>query len=163
MTCLISGCDREVVCRGLCKKHYDRLRRHGSPELVRMSRACLACGRFFETTRRDKAFCSHRCRARFQYARSKDWRLDREPNPLRTVSWEAAEPDMPQVPQALFTLSDVWKHSRGECHECGEPVDLDADALSLEAPVGTWIVPPDVGGEVSLENRVLVHRRCLRR
>lgn len=31
--CTIDGCGRPVVARGWCKRHYDRWRRHGNPDI----------------------------------------------------------------------------------------------------------------------------------
>lgn len=71
--CCINGCSRDVHARGMCRMHYDRWRRSGmGARKKRMSRACIQCGRFFETERRDK----------------KTW--------FRQVS-EGVEQEMPQV------------------------------------------------------------------
>ena len=35
MECSIKDCSNAVECRGLCKKHYTRLRRHGDPMTVK--------------------------------------------------------------------------------------------------------------------------------
>lgn len=29
--CLVTGCGRAVLCRGVCKRHYEKLRRFGDP------------------------------------------------------------------------------------------------------------------------------------
>lgn len=32
--CSIEGCERKVLCRGWCTKHYERWRRHGNPTVM---------------------------------------------------------------------------------------------------------------------------------
>lgn len=87
--CSVNGCDGPVHAHGMCRSHYDRWRRSGSgARKRRMSRACLACGSFFETERRDKAFCSARCRKRFQRLKAEGAAPNRTPQPLKSVLWE---------------------------------------------------------------------------
>ncbi|QZT60930.1 hypothetical protein [Mycolicibacterium austroafricanum] len=33
-SCSVDGCDRDHYAHGLCMTHYQRQRRHGSPEIV---------------------------------------------------------------------------------------------------------------------------------
>lgn len=35
MSCSVDGCLSSIVAKGLCKKHYQRMRRNGSPEVLR--------------------------------------------------------------------------------------------------------------------------------
>lgn len=162
--CLVVGCDRESVSGGLCRKHYDLRRNHGSATPIRLSRACLMCNTFFETSRRDKKFCSQKCRDAFRYQRRKNPVLDgREANPLHAVNWfeESPEPRL-VVPVSVFTFSDVVARQDGVCAACGERL-ASSDPLSGEAAVGSWRVAPAEGGAPVFENRIAVHRRCLRR
>lgn len=46
--CRIDGCESDVIARGMCWKHYQRHRRHGSPETAHRRFAdtheCRYCG-----------------------------------------------------------------------------------------------------------------------
>jgi predicted nucleic acid-binding Zn ribbon protein len=55
--CSVDGCGRPllVVVRGLCKLHYSRVQRTGSPH-----RSCLQCGAPI-SGRKHKRYCSERC------------------------------------------------------------------------------------------------------
>ena len=46
------------------------------------------------------------------------------------------------------------------CPVCELPLDRSVDVLSDDFPVGAWRVPLEQGGENSLANRIVVHRRC---
>ena len=141
--CSVNGCDGPVHAHGMCRSHYDRWRRSGSgARKRRMSRACLACGSFFETERRDKAFCSARCRKRFQRLKAEGAAPNRTP------------------PAGFWTAEDEWNACSHTCPVCGLPLDRSVDVLSDDFPVGAWRVPLEQGGENSLANRIVVHRRC---
>lgn len=162
--CMVVGCERDALTHSMCRQHFDRWRRTGDARKRRMSRACIVCGRFFETDRRDRAFCSDKCRKRFNYLqRTSPHPPSREPNPLRAVAWEDYEElrDEPKkaVPRKIFTIAQVWAKSK-TCPVCGEVLDRSADVLSDEGCVPSWTVPLDEGGEATLSNRIIVHRRC---
>ena len=105
--CCINGCSRDVHARGMCRMHYDRWRRGGmGARKKRMSRACIQCGRFFETERRDKKTCSDRCRKAWnRKCRRSPVRLDSKPNPLKSVLWEPRANAHVDVPVPLPSLS----------------------------------------------------------
>lgn len=163
--CSVNGCDGPVHAHGMCRSHYDRWRRSGSgARKRRMSRACLACGSFFETERRDKAFCSARCRKRFQRLKAEGAAPNRTPQPLKSVLWEprsnARVGRRGSVPTGFWTAEDEWNACSHTCPVCGLPLDRSVDVLSDDFPVGAWRVPLEQGGENSLANRIVVHRRC---
>lgn len=83
--CVIAGCGGEVVCKGLCRSHYNRQYYSGNARKLRMSRACLQCGRFFETERKDRKFCAARCRVVW-WRRAKSSRQGHCSYPLEIVS-----------------------------------------------------------------------------
>lgn len=165
--CVIVGCDKPSRKRGMCESHYARWRRTGDARKRRMSRACLACGRFFETSRRDKAFCSATCRKRFERLRESGSRPSRDPNPLRSVLWEprrnASVPERLSGPSEFWTADDEWAACSHECPVCGGVLDRSVDVLSDLFPQGVWVVPPERGGVMRLANRCLVHRGCASR
>lgn len=163
--CNVNGCDGCVHAHGMCRSHYDRWRRSGSgARKRRMSRACLSCGSFFETERKDKAFCSARCRKRFQRLRDSGVDPNRTPQPLKSVLWEpranARVERRGSVPLGFWTFDDEWGSCPHACPVCGLPLDRRVDVLSGDFPVGAWRVPLEQGGENSLSNRILIHRRC---
>ena len=164
--CCINGCSRDVHARGMCRMHYDRWRRGVmGARKKRMSRACIQCRRFFETERRDKKTCSDRCRKAWnRKCRRSPVRLDSKPNPLKSVLWEPranARVDVPvPVAKSFWTRDDEWNSCSHTCPRCGLALDRSADVMSGDYPVGAWKVPLEQGGENSLRNRVLVHRKC---
>ena len=163
--CEVPGCDAEVISRGMCRRHYDQWRAHGTALPKRLSRACSNCGVFFETTRRDRVFCSQKCRDAFRYRRRLNPMLQKVENPLKPVNWfdtESVEPRS-SVDSKLYTLSDVYDRQDGRCDVCGGLLDRDVEPLSPEAPAPSWVLPPEQGGAIRFENRILVHRRCLTR
>lgn len=160
--CLVPGCGERVHARGLCRKHYDCRRLSGRAVRDRMSRACLACGVFFETERKDRLFCSHKCRTRWYRKRKRsEFPLERKPTPLKRSRYrmDRVKPKV-DFPVESFTLGDVWDKSPGTCMLCGEPLDRMLPPWDAMAGVPDWIVPPEQGGELSLENRIIVHRAC---
>ena len=166
--CVIAGCGGDAVCKGLCRSHYDRQRYSGRARKVRMSRACLQCGRFFETERKDRKFCAARCRvAWWRRAKSSPMRLDSTPNPLKPVVWENARKAKAEgiepVRLGVFTVSDVWRRCGGVCAGCGKAVRRGVSADSGFYGVPVWLVPPDKGGVMGLENKVIMHPECARR
>lgn len=169
-SCVVVGCDKPVRERGMCASHYARFMRTGDPRRRRMSRACLACGRFFETSRKDKAFCSASCRKRFHRLKVRNgsgFAPSRDPNPLKSVLWEprrnASVPDRLSGPSEFWTSDDEWEACSHECPVCGGVLDRSVDVLSDLFPQGVWIVPPEKGGVMRLANRCLVHRGCASR
>lgn len=58
--CAVAGCARVAIGRGLCRSHYDRQRRTGSPVLLREVPlpTCLAYGCEREATGRNARYCA---------------------------------------------------------------------------------------------------------
>lgn len=163
--CLVPGCMEPVHAKGLCRKHYDCRRNSGRAVRDRMSRACLACGVFFETERKDRLFCSHKCRTRWYRKRKRsEYPLDRTPTPLKRSRYRMEkQARVPVAPVGVFTVDDVWAKSPSTCILCGEPLDRSLPPWDAMAGVPDWIVSPRDGGEMSLENRIIVHRSCWNR
>lgn len=163
--CLIAGCREEPVAEGLCRMHYDRMRRTGNPVKQRRSRACLVCGRYFEAERSTKKVCGPTCRKRWQRMReASGFRLDPTPNPLKSVDWEHPREKEPEPVMAeVFTVGDVWHASRGACLVCGGIVRRTAGPRDPAYGISVWRVPPDKGGQPRLANKAIVHPACERR
>lgn len=160
--CLIPGCEEPVHAKGLCRRHYDCRRNSGRAVRDRMSRACLACGVFFETERKDRLFCSHKCRTRWYRKRKRsEYPLDKVPTPLKRSRYRVERPrERLEVPVESFTVADVWAKSPSCCILCGRPLDRSLVPWDADAGVPDWIVPPEQGGGLTLENRIIVHRSC---
>lgn len=45
LQCSVSDCDNHVWAKGLCSKHYQRLRLTGSTELKEKPKGCSKCGK----------------------------------------------------------------------------------------------------------------------
>lgn len=155
-SCLVPGCSSRAVARGLCKRHYDRSRVTGRPTKDVVLRECMACGQRFEAGRSDKVFCSGRCRMRWMRWRRRE---GIEPGmPADVVAFN--QPPVGGVPLESFTVGDVWAKSPGVCPLCGLPLDRSLPPWDAMAGVPDWIVPPEDGGALTLENRTIVHRSC---
>lgn len=160
--CLIPGCEEPVHAKGLCRSHYDSQRYSGRPVRDRMSRACLACGVFFETERADRLFCSSRCRTRWCRKRKhSEFPMEKVPTPLKRAKYRVEKPRRRVEPVIeVFTIDDVWRKSPPDCILCGKPLDASLKPWDADAGVPDWIVPPEEGGGLTLENRIIVHRSC---
>lgn len=161
--CMIAGCGRPARARGLCVRHYNAQYYHGRPVPDRLLRSCLECGGEFEAKRRSAVFCSHRCRTRW-YRRvhgsgmPSGWNLSEV---MRAKPSESVQVGLARsIPAEFFTVDDVWAKSPSTCILCGEPLDRSLPPWDAMAGVPDWIVPPKDGGELTLENRIIVHRSC---
>ncbi|NEG55459.1 hypothetical protein [Bifidobacterium platyrrhinorum] len=118
---------------------------------------------FFETERKDKLFCSTKCRVRWCRKRKhSEFPMEKKPTPLKRSRYRMDRPRKPRsnVPTEWFTLDDVWAKSPNSCILCGEPLDRSLKPWDAMAGVPDWIVPPKDGGELTLSNRIIVHRAC---
>ena len=79
-TCSIEGCSKPAVSRGWCEKHYSRWKRHGDPNVVKLSREKHLCS--VEGCERD-ARSLGLCRA--HWTRLKKSGDVQENKPVRTV------------------------------------------------------------------------------
>jgi hypothetical protein len=162
MICVVDGCERDVRANGLCRYHYDLVRRTGSAVKVELTRHCTECGRSFAIRRRDSVYCSARCRKRAQRRKGALLdkgmkRVDDKPDKARPKG----EPVHISPVVEFFTSRDVWNACRGVCAECGRRVVYDVLAFDGDAMVTDWRLPLDKGGSPVLANRVLLHRRCV--
>lgn len=161
-TCVIDGCDAKAICRGMCRKHYDRWRYSGSPVKPVRARVCIACGRVFELQSGAKKFCSDTCRKRFKRNSERSrYKVDASPNPLISSEKPRRRVERSGMVAEQFTEADVWARCDGVCFGCGRPVSRDV--MSAQAGTPAWIVPPEDGGELSLANRAIFHYGCIPR
>jgi hypothetical protein len=75
---------------------------------------------------------------------------------VKPVAAEALEPDL-VVEQ--FTDSQVVAKCGGLCAKCHERVDVGCGGVDDAAFV--WMVPLEKSHSATLENRLLVHKRCV--
>lgn len=157
--CLIPGCSKPVRAKGLCRSHYDRQRYSGHPVRDCVMRVCLFCRKRFKAGRSDQFFCSHRCRTAWWRERQRRGIPDSW-NP--TVKHRREEPSayVQSIPVEFFTVDDVWAKSPGTCVLCGEPLDRSLPPWDDMAGVPDWLVSPEDGGDLTLQNRIIVHRAC---
>ncbi len=95
--CAASGCERGAMTRGLCSKHYQMQRTHGS--IVHPTKRCVHCGAEF-TGRSHRKYCNRRC------------------------SWVAAGRRKGARPLAEFLAEQRAKVHR-ICPECGDEFHID--------------------------------------
>lgn len=160
--CLIPGCGRPARAKGLCRSHYDRQRYSGHPVRDTVIRVCLFCRRQFKATRSDMFFCSHKCRTGWWRERRRRGIPD-EWNPTGGRHREEPAAYVPSIPTEWFTVDDVWAKSPSSCILCGNPLDRTLPPWDDMAGVPDWIVSPEDGGELTLDNRIIVHRACWNR
>lgn len=159
----MDGCEREARANGLCRYHYDLVRRTGSAVKVALKRLCPECGNWFDMTRSDQKYCSARCRVHAMRhkdsLRAKGFKIvdfANKPKPKND-----SKPAVKPVAE-LFTDLDVWEARGGVCADCGEPVPRACGMFSPDAMASAWRLPLGRGGEPTLANRVLLHDRCLK-
>ena len=156
--CAVAGCLEPVCARDLCRKHYDRDRRSGSPVRPVRRRMCPVCFSWFEPGRVDKLFCSSRCRLRYHRLRVLNPGLPERPDTGLHVAPVAPEGFEPSIRVEEFTRSQVVEKCGGCCYWCGAPVDFESSGAF--GPFFEWKVPVEKSREATLENRILVHNRC---
>lgn len=74
--CSVPGCTNMVKAKGLCSRHYLRLRRHGNPLAMKPRKPrkdrgvkrhridpipCAFCGKIFHPANNKMKYCSHKC------------------------------------------------------------------------------------------------------
>lgn len=161
--CLVGSCGEPQCARGLCRFHYDLKRRTGSVRARVMRRLCPSCGVFFAPSRKDKLFCSARCRVAWFRRRASDWRLGERPDTglfVDEVSQSAVPVSVGSSGGVTFTDRDVVAAHGLHCRVCGKRIDVHAGLFAPLSLASQWLVPLDDGGEPVLANRVPVHYAC---
>lgn len=59
--CSVEGCDNDARTRGLCPKHYQRMRQHGTTDRPAETDNCNHCGTEFTKRNTRHVFCSKKC------------------------------------------------------------------------------------------------------
>ena len=60
--CNVEGCDNDARTRGMCPKHYQRMRQHGTTDRPAETDNCKHCGTEFTKRNTRHVFCSQRCK-----------------------------------------------------------------------------------------------------
>lgn len=156
--CAVAGCPNTVYARGLCRTHYDRDRRTGSPVRMERQRPCPECHRYFLMSRSGQLFCSDRCRV--NYKRHRDYGSGLPEHPETIVSSRMiTEADFEKpIEVEQFTDSQVVEKCGGLCAKCHKPVVVGSSGADGAAYV--WKVPLEKSHSATLANRLLVHKRC---
>ncbi len=157
--CMVAGCHNVACARGLCRHHYNRDHYSGSPLKPVRQRMCPQCHKWFNPGRSDQLFCCGGCRVAYKRARDKGAVLPLKPETTLFVKPVAEEDVGPELVVEQFTDSQVVEKCGGLCAKCHKPVDVSDGGVDGAAFV--WRVPLEKSFSATLENRLLVHRRCV--
>lgn len=141
-TCMIDGCDKKTIARGLCSTHYQRAKYHGQLDDIapNPSGPCEHCGgEVIRTGRRWGArYCSTACKQASQDAVTKTKRAEARLARITRCTWchEALPPTLRA--DARFCTrkcADDWNNrqkaivkrrsvlaARQPCEVCGAPI-----------------------------------------
>lgn len=179
--CEVEGCSRVEVARGLCRHHYNQRYKAKLKEqrsLVRYTRLCVVCGRYFECKTPQQLYDSVRCRKRMEYMRSRNPKLrGSAPSPIRVTSGSftddrgeiavegvlARESVDTSVPSEYFTQADIVSAQKGKCPKCGESILDESGCVDVFHTVPVWVIPLSEGGSKTLDNRRIFHVGCVER
>lgn len=122
--CSIDDCDRALYCKGLCSKHYARLRQHGDPLKVIHSSEIRHPSRppervlsdFKERLLRTPTGCL-------------EWLAARDVNGYGRVSWKGRTQLAHRVAYQLFV--GAIPAERNVCHRCDNPPCCEPSHLFL--------------------------------
>lgn len=157
--CAVDGCERLIFARGLCEKHYEYLRRHGTVNNSLVRRMCPSCFKWFIPARFDQIYDTEACRAAWFRKRKADPSLpahpDTTPHMLRYTGDE-----QPRIKVIPFTRSQVVAKCHRRCAICHRLVDLSLPEGTDDSAIFIWAVPPSRCGVASLANRILAHQKC---
>lgn len=116
--CNVEGCDNDARTRGMCPKHYQRFRKHGTTARVDEKANCENCGTGFAKLNVGHRFCSKECRADY---------LDNNPALTCCVCGEPMQKSRTSRPQgearhrrcSPLPPTQVPGHMRGcQCLDC---------------------------------------------
>lgn len=175
-TCSEGDCTRPVHAKGLCNRHYMRVRwAEKKRQEGRVFRDCEHCGSTFEARTRGKRFCSERCSRRSRYLREKA-------NPTRLCEVDGCE--RPHWAKGLclvhyrhkfFPASGnqsghwilpedrqaIYERDNYSCYICGLEVFTDVDmGRDDRAATLDHVVPRREGGSDEPENLRTCCRLC---
>jgi hypothetical protein len=149
-TCLECGLPFEsrywkAMCSQVCIKHrllrklkYRRQKKRQAKEIE-----CVECGQCFLSAYSRARFCSKSCGKRAskrhrKYAK----RTTRDPS------------------EGVITITMLVKRDGNKCQLCGKRMNMKGDPQHGKAPSIDHIIPISLGGEHTLRNVQLAHRKC---
>ena len=141
-TCSERDCGRPAFGKGLCSKHYQIRRYHGTLPTEPPSRQCEQCGILFDGRKWNARYCSKACneQARFERTRKVHFpdpvlvceqcgtRFEKRRIDARFCSDKCGQ-DWRNARIAAATLAR--KASRPPCHGCGGPVAPERPASAM--------------------------------
>jgi len=176
--CTVDGCEAGAWAKGLCTKHYQRLRSTGRVDQP----PCAACGGDIKGAEKRKKFCSEVCRYNYRKrdyeiiaascpecaAAFTPWRRgvkfcsrkcqkaagDRASTAIRRARTRGAKSER-------FDPLEVLVRDRWVCQLCGvKTLKAKRGTSDLRAPVIDHIVPLALGGEHSRQNTQCACHGC---
>ncbi len=160
--CDVDCCDQKHYARGLCRKHYLRVLRHGSTDITAAprgrssplpeSRICVACGQKFKPPRRRSKYCGNECSFSAQG-------FYRNNGPI-TIAWDSRDWD-----EVLRTIGLYVNASDSGCHvwrknlnSCGYAyVGLNGKKVLVHRLVMQAVLQQEI------PRHVPVHHKCANR
>lgn len=140
-TCTEPGCDRPIVGRGLCNRHYQNARNHGTLPEKPPDRVCEQCGKEITARKWNARYCSRRCNDTANRGRHLRYRVlasdrteDRECRMCGGVIPAAATLKMKccsrecnvawQNEKRAADRLAAWAAEDPRCARCGEPIPV---------------------------------------
>lgn len=136
---------RGNYCSGECQaKDNNRRKRNNAHVRGTVRLTCPECLNTFDydgVEHKSRKYCSRRCAYRSRKKR---------------------QPQRRQVYRRTAHIFDVYIKCLGKCHLCGRPVRLDLidQPMASGAPTIDHVLPISRGGDWSIENLLLAHRKC---
>ena len=111
-----------------------------NPEPSGIDRSCLRCGKAIQDATGLRKYCSRTCR--------------------RAMQWKIRKAMIRRAYVEPVSIAALRRRDEDTCRICGKPVDFTRQPPDPSAATIDHVIALARGGEHSLENTQLAHRRC---